>query len=71
MADNNQTGNDNATSIRRPKRTARRSTKGNPRSVRKLIAYSVDELELLEARAEAAGLPVAVFVRLSSLEYSP
>ena len=44
--------------------------KPNPaarRTETKCIRYSVDELELLEARAEAAGVPVAVFVRLSSL----
>jgi hypothetical protein len=29
--------------------------------------YSLDELELLEYRAAKAGVPVAVFVRLSSL----
>lgn len=37
------------------------------RTCAKLIRFSADELEALEARAESAGLPVAVFVRLSAL----
>lgn len=48
----------------------RRGPKPNPAARRvktKLIRYSVEELELLEYRAEQAGVPVAVFVRLSSL----
>jgi hypothetical protein len=44
--------------------------KPNPsarRGVTKCIRYSEAELELLEYRAAKAGVPVAVFVRLSSL----
>ncbi len=55
---------DDATPIRRgpkPKPANER------RTCTKLIRWSPDELEILEARAEAAGVPVAVFVRLSSL----
>ena len=37
------------------------------RTCAKLIRFSGDELVALEARAESAGLPVAVFVRLSAL----
>ena len=38
------------------------------RKHRTLVRWTADELEMLEARAEAAGVPVAVFVRLSVLE---
>jgi len=37
------------------------------RSKRISPAFTVKELELLEARAEFAGVPVAEFVRLSAL----
>ena len=30
--------------------------------------FTADELEMLEARAEQAGVPVAVFVRLSAVD---
>lgn len=33
------------------------------------VRWTPDELELLEARAEAAGVPVAAFVRLSTLAH--
>ncbi len=37
------------------------------RTITKAQRWSADELELLEARAEAAGLDVSKFVRMSAL----
>jgi len=51
---------------RRPGRPALPAKDRRDRTV--AARFTADELEMLEARAEQAGVPVAVFVRLSAVD---
>lgn len=53
--------------MRKPRATPDRSPTRSPRSVPLVIKLTVEEARVLAARAAAAGLPRAVFVRRSAL----